>query len=170
MTLQKCCNEVCQSEANSKKSIKTIKEREKEIYELKKEHTKEKEDLESTRRELKKLKAKVNRDEKKSKKNEKKDFMKNLKEAGNQFKEINCETSNEKFSSIQDLKTHRRFNHTKHEGTQTDNIELEDKSIQSTESDVVCEMCSSSRVEQDVLDFLDLVHFDVLVSLLVSKI
>jgi chromosome segregation ATPase len=37
------------TESNSKKYIKTIKEREKKLYDLKKEHTKEKEDLESIR-------------------------------------------------------------------------------------------------------------------------
>ena len=129
-------------ESNSKKSNKIIKQKEKDLYDLKKEHSKEKEDLESIDKELKELKAKVIREEKefkrKSKKQEKKDFLKNLK-TENKLEEIECDKCDAKMSTIQHMKTHTRVHHMKESPTQTDDITLEDKSVQSEESVTNCD-------------------------------
>ena len=51
-------------EANSKKSLKTLREKDKEIYDLKKENLKFNENIESIEKDFRELKIKVVRDEK----------------------------------------------------------------------------------------------------------
>ena len=121
-------------ETNSKKSVKIVREKDKEIYELRKENSKSKEDLENAVKELRELKVKVSKDEKKSKKQEKKEFMNNL-VAVNKQEEISCNMCDSKLLSFQNLKTHMRAQHMKQTQTQTDDISQSDKSSQSDESE-----------------------------------
>ena len=120
-------------ETDWKKLNRLFKTKEKEVSELKNENDKVKENLEAVKEELSKLKVKVNAErksfEKLSKKDQKNDSKIKLK---TETKEpgFACNKCDHKFEDFDKLKSHIRVHHVKTSSTQTDEIIVVDKRLQ----------------------------------------
>ena len=130
-------NDLETAETNSKKSLKLVKESEKEIHNLKKEGSKDKDDLINVVVELQELKAEVGREkklqERNSKKKIKEDSMNNFKEES-KVANLECDLCDFRIFSLSKFKMHMRIPHMGHCSTQTDEVVLKDVSVQSSKS------------------------------------
>ena len=139
-------NELEASERNWKALKKADKSKDKETYDLKKENSKLTENILLVKNELTTFKCATNK--------EKKDFEKKIKKLEtvqsclkSGFQCVKCDKEAE---SLDALKAHERINHAQTNSTQTEEIIMVDKKVQSSQPLVICDTNAKKDFPSDV--------------------